>query len=192
MSRLAGATGHIYSFEPGDSSSRTFARVIRFHGLKNVTFIKKALSDQEGLAHLVIPIKETGSLGEPIAHLGKAGESGAVVEEVESVTLDQYCSSHQISRVDFIKCDVESSELLFLEGAKKTLRRNTPVVLCEISPPTLRHCGYRLSELFDRFSVPGYSAFRVAEGRLEKVEGVGSTGDFFFIHEGTLAKFTKM
>lgn len=183
MSRLAGAKGHVYSFEPGNSSGKTFARVIKFHGLSNITFIKKALSNQEGPAYLVIPIKETGSLGEPIARLGKEDETNAVIEKVETVTLDRYCLEQGLSRVDFIKCDVEGSEMLFLEGAKQTLLRHKPILLCEISPPTLHYCSNHLHHLLALLSVPGYCVFRVAQGELREVEDTDSPGDFFFIHE---------
>ncbi len=183
MSRLAGRRGHIYGFEPGSSSTRTFLRVVKFYRLKNVTLTKKALSHQEGLAHLVIPIKETGSLGEPIAHLGRGDESNAVIEKIETMTLDGYCSESGISRVDFIKCDVEGSELLVLEGAKNTIRHHRPIILCEIGPITLRHCGNHVGQLFDLLTIPDYCVFKVRDGRLKKAEETEEVGDFFFVHK---------
>jgi hypothetical protein len=46
--------------------------------------------------------------------------------EFDVVTLDEYCESNGLERVDFIKMDIEGSELAALDGAARTIARFKP------------------------------------------------------------------
>lgn len=43
-----------------------------------------------------------------------------------SITLDKFCSDMSLTRLDFIKMDIEGAELLALEGAKEAINRFQP------------------------------------------------------------------
>lgn len=43
-----------------------------------------------------------------------------------SITLDNFCSEMSLTRLDFIKMDIEGAELLALEGAKDTINKFQP------------------------------------------------------------------
>ena len=51
---------------------------------------------------------------------------------MECVTLDSFVSQKKISRVDFIKVDVEGYEKFVLAGALETLKKDRPLLLIEI------------------------------------------------------------
>lgn len=53
------------------------------------------------------------------------------------VPLDDFMSRHRHRRIDFIKVDIEGSELKFLDGAKETLHRHKPAMVMECNPVTL-------------------------------------------------------
>jgi len=52
--------------------------------------------------------------------------------ELNSITLDDYTEQKKISKIDFIKCDVEGLELLFFREQQKALKKHTPIVFTEL------------------------------------------------------------
>ncbi len=51
---------------------------------------------------------------------------------MEAVTLDEYVQKNGISKVDFLKIDVEGAEASVLEGATNVLNRDHPTLLIEM------------------------------------------------------------
>lgn len=49
-------------------------------------------------------------------------------------TLDSILSEHKISKVDFIKIDIEGYDYEALEGARKIISTSAPVIQIEYSP----------------------------------------------------------
>ena len=47
-------------------------------------------------------------------------------------TLDNYVKKNNISKVDFIKCDIDGAEIEFLKGARETIQKFKPVILIEV------------------------------------------------------------
>ena len=43
--------------------------------------------------------------------------------------MDDYAEENHIDRVDFIKCDVEVSELFVYEGGRKLIAKSRPVII---------------------------------------------------------------
>ena len=83
--------------------------------------------------------------------------SPTAVAEVTLDTLDSYCAAHQITRLDFIKVDVEGAEHLVLRGAQKTLERMRPTVIFEYNVESgpeayslLEKMGYGLFDMEHR------------------------------------------
>jgi FkbM family methyltransferase len=61
-----------------------------------------------------------------------------------AVTLDRAVSDMKLSRIDFIKLDVDGQEPAVLAGAKKTLSTYQPPILLELAP-------YLYAQAFDQF-----------------------------------------
>src|SRR3990167_6043794 len=51
------------------------------------------------------------------------------VESVLMTDLDSYVEKNNIGKIDFIKCDIDGAELLFLEGAKKVLAKKPAMII---------------------------------------------------------------
>ncbi|MBS1745660.1 MAG: FkbM family methyltransferase [Bacteroidetes bacterium] len=52
--------------------------------------------------------------------------------ETETITIDDFISANNIQRIDFIKMDIEGSELYALAGAKETIRKYKPKLAISI------------------------------------------------------------
>ena len=186
MSRLAGAAGRIYCFEPGDYSYQVLNNVVKFHRLKNVTLLKKGLSDEPGFVKLSIPLKNKGKLGASLAHLGPAENANYLSQAIEVTTIDDYCLSSGINRLDFIKCDVEGAELLVVKGGEKIINTCKPTVFCEVEKDFLRRFGFLSAQLYGFFEEKGYKAYVLEENKLEEVNQIENNGNYFFIAASNL------
>lgn len=57
-------------------------------------------------------------------------------EEIEAITLDQFVEMNHISKLDFIKADIEGAERLLLAGAKEVLQKFAPkLAICTYHYP---------------------------------------------------------
>ena len=63
-------------------------------------------------------------------HLGKSQPLTAAT----TITGDEYCEAAGITRIDFVKIDVDGYEFPVLQGFQHTLRRCRPKILIEIAP----------------------------------------------------------
>lgn len=186
MSKAAGPSGLIYCFEPAEHNQLVLSAIQKFYRLQNVRIIKKALSDQEGTTMLAIPVKKNSkflpALGYSTAHLATDSEAGYVGSSIPTTTIDRFVQKENLTRLDFIKCDVEGAELLVFKGGEETIARFKPVVLCEIYQTWLRRFKTAPDEIqmfFDRF---GYKVFRWREKRLEEIKQATEDRNYVFIH----------
>jgi hypothetical protein len=73
---------------------------------------------------------------------------------VPVTTLDRFVREHGISRVDLVKVDTESTEPEVLRGMMETLRRDHPVIFCEVLPG--RGSEKRLQEILQSLGYHNY------------------------------------
>jgi FkbM family methyltransferase len=82
-------------------------------------------------------------------------------EVVEQVTFDSFVEANEIARCNFIKCDVEGAELLFLRGARNSIQRFRPFLFLEIQEVSTRKFHYSPTEIFQFLQRFGYSYVRI-------------------------------
>ena len=183
MSRLVGANGQIYSFEPGQYSYKVLSSAVKFHRLKNVILVKKALSDKEGTTELMTPVKKTKKLGHALAYLKCDHKGESIAEKIETTTLDKYFFKENIKRIDFIKCDIEGAELLALRGARDVIVRYKPIMLCEVSVLALKEKFNSVpKQIYDFFCQLDYKAFILNKDKLKEIKNINRDSNYFFIH----------
>jgi FkbM family methyltransferase len=77
--------------------------------------------------------------------------------EVDAVTLDQFLEKEKISRVDFLKVDIEAHEFELLEGAKQALKtRQLRKIYVEFNGVLLAQKGKTFRDFLDAFAEYGY------------------------------------
>jgi len=89
---------------------------------------------------------------------------GAPLVEVDAVIGDQLLEKLDWKRVDFIKMDIEGSEVAAIRGMKNLLARDdAPVIAFECNGVTLPHYGYDTSTLLAKIEAFGYRTYRIDE-----------------------------
>jgi hypothetical protein len=82
---------------------------------------------------------------------------------VEQRSLDTVLAQENVSQVDLIKADIEGAELALLMGARETLRRCKPILLCEMHGTTLEHQSARVATMLGVLDDFGYRLLRFDE-----------------------------
>lgn len=121
FSLLAAQKGaKVYAFEPQQFFFDLLCKNIKLNNLSEfVTCSQYALNKKSGKACLSV---DNSNLLASSLNI-KRGNSFITVE---CITLDEWVNMNNLSRVDFIKADIEGAERLLLLGAKQTIRKFKP------------------------------------------------------------------
>ncbi len=175
-------TCHVHAFEPM-SYNLSILRIVTA-GLGNVAIHPVALSDATGTSNLTIPVKKQGKIGPGLAHFGEEPDRDYIVQPVETARLDDIAGKCGLSRVDFIKIDVEGAELPVFKGAHSIISQYRPVIFAEVHEAFTQRIGYRPEELFAYLAQFGYSADLLEPGKkgfsLHPVNNYEHVGDYLF------------
>lgn len=122
FSSLASAKGcKVFAFEP---TTEVVTRYLSHLSAvdKNIEVIKKAVSNVTGNSSFKInPNHSSCNSLEIEPHV-----DDPYYTTVETTSVDDFVSQHNLSNVDFIKADIEGAERLMLEGARQTLKEYAP------------------------------------------------------------------
>jgi hypothetical protein len=98
------------------------------------------------------------------AHNRGNAELGEEGVEVEVTTLDDFATSKNLTRLDFLKIDVEGMEFEVLQGARATLERFHPAIYFETMYEFEKRRGFEVFASIEKFlSGLGYALFAPGE-----------------------------
>jgi FkbM family methyltransferase len=171
LSRLVGPRGRVYAFEPLVANYDVLLAVTQKLRLENVSAHRMALAAQCGERQMTVP-DLGGYTGYYWARFARADETG---EKVVVATLDSLWGQGLFPGLDFIKCDVEGSELEVLQGSVSVLRTHAPALLIEVSRDAS-------GDVFGLLGDHGYRAF-VYRGALVATPGYRDKefSNYFFL-----------
>ena len=155
LSRLVGPTGAVHAFEAMPSTTGTLRNNCTLNGCHNVIINQCALGDHVGTT--VIYDRPGGASGDASLFPLVPGKGQPFSCEMQ--TLDNYFTQKGLSRCDFIKCDIEGAELLFLKGAGNVLKQHQPTILLEINPSVLQRSGTNGVEILEEIRQHGKYMF---------------------------------
>lgn len=167
LAKLPGATVH--AFEPVPYNFSLLQRVTK--GLPNVTRHHFALSDSKGQVSIYIPVRPSKRISPGAAHMGDTahaetfGTSTArTVAElvIDTDTLDATADRLNLTKLDFIKIDVEGAESLVIAGGHATIAKHKPAVYCEISD-RCQNLGKTPEDIIKPLQAMGYKLFAFNE-----------------------------
>lgn len=152
--KAVGSSGKVISIEASADHARTIERNVKLNGFSNVSLVSTAVGEDDGTAILSLPAG--GNYG--MFTLGKV--SGTASGEVQIRKIDDILKQQGVVAVDFIKMDIEGSELQALRGAIKTIGHSRPPILIELNERALKGCGSSSTEVKTLLTSLGY------EGRI--------------------------
>ena len=162
--RKVGSKGHVVVFEPGKVQDGYLRKNIDLNNLTNVTVANMALSDAPGELALHVP-----SFGD----IGKSQivdpATDAKADRVPVTTLDVYCETNSIHRIDVMKVDVEGAEFGVFKGAARVMREFPPKAIFYESVDILCEAfNHTPEEMHEYLENAGYEINTVFEGKIVK------------------------
>ena len=129
FSRTVGMSGRVVALEPDPANfaaARTnIERHILLSKIDNIVLMNRAAAAGRGM----VSFASDGTMGASDAAIVGAYRGEAVV--VETLGLEDIADTCQLDRIDFVKIDVEGSELNVLSGAEGFFRRFRPTLIVE-------------------------------------------------------------
>ena len=130
MARTVGPTGRVWAFEPASSTAALLAQSIAANEFGHVVLEQCALSSASGTLRLAL--NDHSELNA----LVRDGTPSGASEEVQVSTLDECRERHAWRDIAFVKIDAEGEELNILNGGKRFLAEQSPLVQYEITDGT--------------------------------------------------------
>lgn len=182
FARLAPA-GRVHAFEPAPYARAVLAPALAWNGLRHVTVHPFGLSDAPGAFLLSTPLKRgRAEVGFGLAHLGSDDDPRPMrTDMIEVRTLDAVAPVIGLTRLDFVKADVEGWEARMLQGGARTIATLKPVLFLELVRSSLARAGSTPQDVFDQLVPLGYRARRLnADASLTPTEGFSGDADYLF------------
>jgi FkbM family methyltransferase len=133
MSDLARG-GRVHAFEPSSMNFRFLQKNTADNGLTNATAHHLALGNQIRSAGCSFAEdKSVDRNPDRIIQRAWGQRWMRITERVQFTTLDHWVAQNGITRVDFVKMDVEGSERFVIEGGEATFKKCKPILFTELN-----------------------------------------------------------
>ncbi len=175
--KLPGST--IFSFEPLALNMDTLKRIKNRFDLKNVKEFQVAVGEKPGTLEMVMPVINNVPMHglSHVIHEDNTEFNTGLKYEVPVVCLDEFNGLLESEKkITALKIDVENFEYYVLKGAEKLIRKNKPVIYCELwENDNRKKCIGFLNKL-------NYSAFILQKNELVPIEKTTvEKHNFFFL-----------
>lgn len=150
MAHLVGPRGRVYAFDMDSKLIRILQKSLQLNGLNNVVCTRSAL----GNVRTDVPYYDDAGAG--TANLSQELVQSSSTQSVPMILLDDFVREQAISSVDFIKCDIDGAEGLFIDGAEHVLR-TVPRMSVEIYDEAQKVFGSSGTALMRRLAGLGFT-----------------------------------
>lgn len=153
LAERVGPQGLVHAFEPNPAIAALLEQTLENNGLSWVTLHKIGLGSSSGELSLSVPRENAGAAS------FRRGREGDAVVRVPVRTLASVAEAAQLSRIDFIKMDVEGFEGDVLKGAASLFETVRPrAILFELNDESVKPGDSEVIQLLD---AAGYSFFAI-------------------------------
>lgn len=130
VSAVNNPDAQIVAFEPVPNIRKVLEKSVALNDLPNLTIAEMAISDYVGKSEFHVPVDY--AVFPTSASLNREFRNEISSIPVTVKTVDEFVRASAITRVDLMKIDTESTEHLVLAGAKQTIVKDRPIMVCEI------------------------------------------------------------
>ena len=133
-SRHAGRKGRVFGFEAHPVTFQYLQRNVNLHADSRIVIENLAVGAASGAAPMTFNAANPGE-----THMASGGEAGDIVP---MVALDDYCREHGVTRIDYMKIDVEGYEAHVLHGAANIIAASPDILVqTEYEPKHMARYG---------------------------------------------------
>jgi FkbM family methyltransferase len=165
LAALAGKNGRVIAFEPTAFAAQKLTANVALNPelaprivLHQVMLVADTDEPLQPALFSSWPLVEAGGTVHE-KHKGRLMDTSGA----RAATLDQMIKELGLTKVDFVKIDVDGHELAVLRGARETLKRFRPAIAIELAPYIHAEHGYSFEELVLLLTNAGY-IFRELSG----------------------------
>ena len=155
LAELAGSSGRVYAVEPVPVIGRVLRRNLR--GCRNVEILPYALGEENRRIRMSNDsARTTGYFGTGQNYVDESGAEACVSFDAEMRRGSELFAG--LTRLDFVKCDIEGYELHVMRELRPLLERFRPTVLIETG-------GDNRPQIVALFREMGYAGYTLDGGR---------------------------
>ncbi len=165
-------SGRIIAFEPVQENFNRLTINLELNDIQNCESFKFGLSDKNDFLPIYTDDSATegGGINEGLSTLFRSETKGSFQEQIELKVFDEVFEN-EFKRIDFIKIDIEGSELFALKGMRNSLLKFKPEILLEINEDCFLAAGYSSKEILNFLFELNYIPFKLLRGKLILQEG---------------------
>ena len=159
ISKISGSNGMVYAVEPVPLFANVFKRNAHKFALKNISLLQTALGSENKKIVMGTPVIN-GVFRHGLTHVLNANDDNSALStfEAEMKIPDELFA--EITKLDFIKCDVEGYEIHLFPHLLNTINKFKPIIQIEISTSANRQI------ILELLKPIGYSAFGLKNNAL--------------------------
>ncbi len=173
--------GTVHCFEPIPETFEKLNFNVRINNIRNIKLNPIALSEKKQILKFYYSPQQTGA-----ASSQNITDNELAIElTIDSLSLNDYIKDSKISKLDFIKCDVEGAELFVFQGAMESLEKFKPIVFTEMLRKWAAKFGYHPNDILKIFHDLGYRSFYSHNSILKEIIAVDeytTATNFFMLH----------
>jgi len=171
FAKVVGSSGQVHSFEPVPSTFDRLKSTIVSEGLNNVILNEVAVSNESGEIEVHMP-GDDHARPSIQKHTRESWDKNEPVHSFpcKCTTIDDYIQANSIASVDFLKIDVEGAEHLVLQGAKRLLKNQGPILFFEMWDSYMRDFGSTVKDFSELLNEAGYDRFLVIQEDLKPLQ----------------------
>ena len=153
FAKLVGDDGKVFAFEPEPSNFSLLEKNVEINGYRNVELAQKAASNKIGKMKLYINEKNAGG------HMIYDTHENRNVVEIDVTRLDDHLNNLS-TPINFVKMDVEGSEIDVIEGMKDILQKTKDIIIMsEFNPYCIERCGKKPKDYLEALIQNGFKIY---------------------------------
>ncbi|GMQ63301.1 FkbM family methyltransferase [Vallitalea maricola] len=172
----------VYSFEPINKTCNQLKRNLELNGLMTQNIYNLGFYNDDKILEFFYNKIESGASS--IIDIRQNELTEKVKCKVKK--MDTFITDNNIKKLDFIKCDVEGSELFVYQGGLDTIKRFKPVIFSEMLRKWSAKFGYHPNKIIDFFSDIDYECFIIKNKQLKQIKTINENTietNYFFLHQ---------
>jgi len=149
-SKWIGPRGLVLAFEPSRRECERLRYHVNHNSLANVGVFQAAAGNHDGTAVLHVADARHAGLNTIEEQFVHAEVEEVYTEIVPVMRIDEFVIRHGVPQIHAMKIDVEGGEPAVVAGARRTITRDRPALLLEVTGDALapRHAGRMSIETF--------------------------------------------